>query len=118
MVKHKYIGKMKEQFSRCMWQGFLTIMDYKNKASHITFNNATLPDKLNTLFSRFERNDPELLRRAPDENVGYTLTVSTEDRCKSFKHVNPRKAAGPDDILSLDLRARARPAGCCVLRHF
>jgi hypothetical protein len=52
-----------------MWLGLLTITDYKNKASHIAVTNATLPDKLNIFFSRFEHNDPELPRRTPDDSV-------------------------------------------------
>jgi hypothetical protein len=38
--------------------------------------NATLSDELNTFFSRFEHNDPELPRKAPDDNVGYILSLS------------------------------------------
>ena len=35
------------------------------------------------------------------------LTFSVADASKTFKHVNPRKAAGPDSIPSLVLRACA-----------
>jgi hypothetical protein len=63
--------------------------------------NAALPDVLNTFLSRFEHNDDsELLRRDPEDNEGNILTASTENVCKSFKPVYPRKAADPDDIPS------------------
>ena len=63
---------------RHMWQGILTIKDPEKIASHIAFTNATLPEELNMFFSRFEHNDPELLRRVPDDNVGYTPTALTD----------------------------------------
>ena len=81
MVKHKHRDKYKveEQFSgsatRHMWQGLLMINDYKKKPRHIMVTNATLPDVINTFFSRLEYNDPELPRRAPDDNMGYTLSL-------------------------------------------
>jgi hypothetical protein len=65
MVKHKYRDKVDEP---------PTIMDYIKQASHITVTNATLQDR-NTFYSRLQQKDPVLPRRAPDDNVGYTLSL-------------------------------------------
>ena len=69
MERHKYRDKVEEQFSgsdmRRMWQELLTIM------------NAALTHELNP--SRVEHKGSELPRRAPEDNEGYVLTVSTED---------------------------------------
>jgi hypothetical protein len=61
-----------------MWQGLLTIMDLKNKSSHVVDTNSALLDELNTFFSHFEQNNPELPRRAPVDNRSYLFTVSME----------------------------------------
>ena len=39
-----------------MLQGQQEITDYKNKNSHVTDTEVTLPDKLNTFCARFEDN--------------------------------------------------------------
>ena len=59
-VKCRYRDKVESQFNssdtRRMWQGLKEITDYKNKNSHVTDTNVTLPDKLNTFFAHFEDN--------------------------------------------------------------
>ena len=62
-------------------------MDYKQKTSPIADIDVLLPDKLNTFFAC----------------CGLSLTVA--DVSKTFKRVNPHKAAGPDGIPSRVLRA-------------
>jgi hypothetical protein len=48
-VKCKYSDKVESQFNgsdtRRMWQGRQEITDYKNKNSHVTDTDITLPDK-------------------------------------------------------------------------
>jgi hypothetical protein len=70
-----------------MCQGLQTITDYKGKTNHVADTDVLLPDKLNTFFAHFENN--------------------TADVSKTFKRVNPRKAAGPDGIHSRLLKACA-----------
>lgn len=66
MAKQRYRGKVEEQISgsgmRRMWQGLLTITDYKKIARHVADNNTTLLDELNIFFSCFEQNDSSLPR--------------------------------------------------------
>jgi hypothetical protein len=84
-AKCQYRDKVELQFNgsvtRRMWQGLQETTDYKKKSSNITDTNVTLPDKLNTFFACFE--------------------------VKTFKSVNPRRAAGPDSIPSRVLKACA-----------
>jgi hypothetical protein len=106
MAKHR--GAIQWVNTRRMWQGLLTIMDYGKKDSHVAETNAALPEELNTFFSHFKHNDySELPRRIPEDNEDHVLAVSTKDVCKSFKWANPHRAAGPDSIPSLALRACA-----------
>lgn len=86
-----------------MWQGLQTIMDYKRKTSHVAETDVLLPDRLNTFFARFEDNTVPPMRPAT-KDCGLSSVANV---IKTFKHVNPRKAAGPDGILSRVLRACA-----------
>jgi hypothetical protein len=87
-----------------MWQGLQAVTDYKGKTSHITDTNVLLPDKLNTFFTRFENNTVPQTRPAT-KDCG--LSFSMADVSKTFKRVNPRRAACPDGIPSHILRACA-----------
>ena len=73
-------------------------------AGSATNTDALLLDKLNTLFSRIEDNTVPLTRPAP-KDCG--LSSSVAEVSKTFKRVNPRKAAGPESIPSHILRACA-----------
>ena len=86
-----------------MWQGLQTITDYKGKTSHIADTAVLLLDKLNT-FAHLEDNTVQPTRPAP-KDCG--LSFSMANMYKTFKRVNPCKAAGPDGIPSRNLRACA-----------
>jgi hypothetical protein len=79
------------------------VTDYKKKTSQVTDTDVTLPVKLNTFFARFEDNTVPPSRPANKD----CLPPSMADVSKTFKHVNPRKDAGPDGIPSL-IRACAK----------
>uniref|UniRef100_A0A8K9UYS7 Reverse transcriptase domain-containing protein n=1 Tax=Oncorhynchus mykiss TaxID=8022 RepID=A0A8K9UYS7_ONCMY len=63
-----------------------------------------LPGRLNNFFARFEDNTVPLTRPAT-KTCGLSFTAA--EVSKTFKRVNPRKAAGPDGIPSRALRACA-----------
>ena len=81
-----------------MWQGLQKITDYKRKTSHVADTDVLLPDKLNPIFARFEDN-------SVPATMDCGLSLSVADVSKTFKRVNPRKAAGTDGIPSHILRA-------------
>ena len=99
---------MESQFNgsdvRRMWQGLQTITDNKGKISHVADTDVLLLDKLNTFFTFFENNTVPLIRPTT-KDCG--LSFSMADVSKTFKRVNPRKAASTDGIPSCVLRARA-----------
>lgn len=94
------MNKVESQFNgsdpRRMWQGLQTIPDYKGKASLIVDTDTLLPDKLNTFSARFEENNIEPPTCASSTHKDCFLSFCIADMSKSFKYVNPRKAAGPD----------------------
>jgi hypothetical protein len=88
--------------------------DSKGKTSHVTDTDVLLPDKLNTFFTCFEDNSVPRIWASP-ENCELTFTVA--DVSKTFKRVNPHKAAGPDGIPSRVLKSMRRPDGWSVYGH-
>jgi hypothetical protein len=80
-----------------MWQGLQTITYYKKETSPIADIDVLLTDKLNNFFGRFEYNTVPPTRPAT-KDLGLSFTVA--DVKKTFKRVNPCRAAGPDGIPS------------------
>ncbi|KAM3843222.1 nuclear pore complex protein Nup107 [Diretmus argenteus] len=100
-AKRLYACKLNSHFtdtkdSRRLWQGFRTITDYKPSPPQACQNHPTLPDRLNDFYARFEvSNNKPHIPLAPSEHV---LQVTAAEVHKAFACVNPRKAAGPDNI--------------------
>jgi hypothetical protein len=86
--------------TRDTWQELQTIAGYKLKVNH----DASLLDKLNTIFALFKENNTEPLMWAHTSHEDCMFPISVADLRKTFERVNPRKAAGPGSI------------PCCVLR--
>ncbi|XP_052334968.1 uncharacterized protein LOC127911710 [Oncorhynchus keta] len=107
-AKRQYRDKVESQYNgsdtRGMWQGLQSITDFKKKSSPVTDQDVLLPGRLNNFFARFEDNTVPLTRPAM-KTCGLSFTAA--EVSKTFKRVNPRKAAGPDGIPSRALRACA-----------
>ncbi len=102
-AKRQYKNKVEEHFNnnnpRSMWPG-INITGFKgNKPATVNIA-ASLPDKLNTFYARFEADNTahtESAHMAAAEEVS-PLSLSVADVTRSFKRVNIRKAVGPDGI--------------------
>ncbi|XP_052317730.1 zinc finger matrin-type protein 4 isoform X1 [Oncorhynchus keta] len=69
------------QTLRRMWQGLQTITDYKGKTSNVADTDVLLPDKLNTIFIRFQDNTVPPTRLAT-KDCGLSFSFN------SRKHAN------------------------------
>ena len=76
----------------------------KGKPAMLWTPTVLLSDKLNTFSACFENNTVPPTRPAT-KDCGFSFYMA--DVSKTFKRVNPRKAAGPDGIPSRVLRACA-----------
>ena len=107
-AKRQCRDKVESQFNgsdtRGMWQGLQSITDYKKKTSPVVDQVVLLPDRLNNFFAHFEDNTVPLTWPA---TITSGLSFTAANVSKTFKRVNPRKAAGPDCIPSRVLRACA-----------
>ncbi|KAI4900481.1 hypothetical protein NFI96_003966 [Prochilodus magdalenae] len=83
--------------SRRMWQGLRHITDYQQRSREVTTSHTTLPDQLNEFYARFEALNPDRQRgvMAEGSTQNSSLAVTLVEVCK---RINPRKAAGPDNI--------------------
>ncbi|KAK2921577.1 hypothetical protein Q8A73_001062 [Channa argus] len=94
-----------------MWQGLQHITDYRTNTTNITTSTDSLPDDLNTFYTRFE--GPSYTAERGPTHTWTTQppspppTVSTTQVHKALRKINPRKAAGPDNIPGRALRACA-----------
>ncbi len=112
-AKRQYKNKVEQQFytnnARSTCQGINNITGFKgNKPATVNIA-ASLPDKLNTFYARFEADNTAHTESAPAvaaEEVS-ALSLSVADVTRSFKWVNIRKAVGPDGIPGRVLRACA-----------
>ncbi len=98
--------------TRTLWQAIQTITDYK-PPPQASDDDTSLPDALNHFFSRFEiHNDTPAhkLLASPNDQV---LCLSPADVRKTLSRINPRKAAGPDNIPGRVLRGLCCTADGC-----
>ncbi len=105
-AKRQYKNKVEEQFNtnnvRSMWQGINNITDFKgNKPATVNIA-ASLPDKLNLFYARFEAHNTAAVAEEAS-----TISISVADVTRSFRWVNMHKAVGPDGIPGRVLRPYA-----------
>uniref|UniRef100_A0A1A8ATP4 Reverse transcriptase domain-containing protein n=1 Tax=Nothobranchius furzeri TaxID=105023 RepID=A0A1A8ATP4_NOTFU len=83
--------------TRRMWQGLQAITNYRTTTPACD-GDGSLPDALNNFYARFDRQNDVAARKSippPDDQV---LCLTTAEVRKTLRRVNPRKAAGPDNI--------------------
>ncbi|KAK3520265.1 hypothetical protein QTP70_019668, partial [Hemibagrus guttatus] len=83
--------------TRRMWQGIQSITNYR-PASPACDSDASLPDALNSFYARFEAWNDVTARKTIPPPEDQVLSHTTADVRKTLRRVNPRKAAGPDNI--------------------
>ncbi|KAK1806293.1 hypothetical protein P4O66_000162 [Electrophorus voltai] len=86
-----------------MWEGIHAITNYR-KTSPSCDSDAILPDTLNDFYARFEaQNNVAAEKSIPLQN-DQVLCLTVADVRRTLRGVNPRKAAGPDNIPGCVLR--------------
>ena len=68
-----------------MCQELQTITDYKGKSSCVVPTEASLPEKLNTFYARFEKDNTEPFRRTLAAPVEQVLSLAEADLTKNSK---------------------------------
>ncbi|KAI3368085.1 hypothetical protein L3Q82_026903 [Scortum barcoo] len=97
-AKRQYRDKVESHYkgsnTRSMWARLKTLTDYKKKISSAEVMSASLPDKLNTFYARFESTYPAVeVQKAQEDHC-----PPRADVCRTLKRINTRKAPGPDGI--------------------
>uniref|UniRef100_A0A3P9KN81 Reverse transcriptase domain-containing protein n=1 Tax=Oryzias latipes TaxID=8090 RepID=A0A3P9KN81_ORYLA len=101
-AKKDYMRKVSSNFNdsrdaRSLWQGIQAITDYK-PAPQSCENNTPLLNNLNSFFSRFEGLNSTHPQKTPPSPQDQTLHLTTTSVKRTLSTINPRKAAGPDNI--------------------
>ncbi|KAI4888037.1 hypothetical protein NFI96_004468 [Prochilodus magdalenae] len=88
---------------RRMWQGIQAVTNYRTAPPGCD-SDATLPDALNHFYTRFETQNSVAARKTTPPSDDQVLCLTAADMRKTLCRVNPRKAAGPDNIPARVLR--------------
>ncbi len=101
-AKRSYAQKINNHFTdsrdtRSLWQAIQTITDYKPPPQACD-EDTSLPDALNHFYSRFEMQNDTPAQKLPTPPNDRALCLSPADVRKTLSRINPRKAAGPDNI--------------------
>ncbi|XP_053364062.1 uncharacterized protein LOC128533829 [Clarias gariepinus] len=89
--------------TRRMWQGLQAITHYRT-TSPACDGDGSLPDALNNFYAWFDRQNGTAARKTAPPPNDQVLCLTTADVRKTLHRVNPRKAAGPDNIPDRVLR--------------
>ena len=109
-AKAEYGKKVEKNFeaneSRKAWQGVQIITDYKSKNATIDCD-PSLPNELNVFYGRFDRNntDPPPTIQHTDIELTPPFIIQEHEVKKMFQKQNPHKAAGPDGVPPIVLKA-------------
>ncbi len=101
-AKRSHAQKINNHFTdsrdtRSLWQAIQTITDYK-PLPQACDDDPSLPDTLNHFYSRFEMQNDTPAQKLPKPPNDQALCLSAADVRKTLSRINPRKAAGPDNI--------------------
>ncbi len=101
-AKRSYGNKINNHFTnsrdtRSLWQAIQTITDYKPPPQACD-DETSLPDALNHFYSWFEMQNDTHAQKLPTPPNDQALCLSPADVRKTLSRINPRKAAGPDNI--------------------
>ncbi|XP_059840919.1 uncharacterized protein LOC132402206 [Hypanus sabinus] len=89
-----------------MWKGIQHVTNYKTTSPDCA-GDASLPSALNNLYARFEAENDMAARKSTSPANDQVLCLSVADVRRTLCRVNPRKAAGPDNIPGRVLRGCA-----------
>ncbi len=120
-AKQSYAQKINNHFTdsrdtRSLWQAIQTITDYKPPPQACD-DDTSLPDALNHFYSRFEMQNDTPAQKLPTPPNEQALCLSPADVRKTLSRINPRKAAGPDNIPGRVLERLCCTADRCPNRY-
>ena len=108
-AKLQYAKKLENKFNenntRSVWEGLQSITNYKQKsANNSSSDNAATPDSLNEFYSRFDKLNQSGISQSFYTDQPPSIVIETHEVESLFKKQNPRKAPGPDGVLTTTLR--------------
>lgn len=100
-TKREYKERIEDNFAtddpREAWANINLVTNYKGAKRSASTDDASLPDKLNEFYARFDKENHEAAV-APSEAAAPSLVIEPWQVQNKFRRLKERKAAGPDDI--------------------
>jgi len=100
-AKATYALRIQDHFytndPRSMWRGIKSITGYKGKDAECPLD-PSLPDELNAFYARFDLSNSSKSTKLTIPPGETSISVSAEEVRTMLRRINPRKAAGPDNI--------------------
>lgn len=90
-----------------MWQGIQAVTNYKKIVPATDPLDVTLPDSLNTFYTRFDRMNTDTPSKAFCNPTDTVFQVTPTQVLKALRQVNHHKAVGPDGVPPRVLKACA-----------
>jgi hypothetical protein len=84
--------------TRSMWKGIQAATNYRTTMTTPDTRDATLPDRLNNFYARFDRLNTDTPSKAPCDSMDTAFQVTHAQVLRALKQVNPHKAMGPDGV--------------------
>ncbi|CAM4331524.1 unnamed protein product [Leuciscus chuanchicus] len=101
-AKRAYSQKLERFYlsnnTRSMWQGIQAVTNYKKIVPAADPLDVTLPDSLNTFYTRFDRMNTDIPSKASCNPTDTVFQVTPTQVLEALRQVNPHKAVGPDGV--------------------
>ena len=88
-----------------MWKGIQAATNYRTTMTTPDTRDATLPDRLNNFYARFDRLNTDTPSKAPCDSMDTAFQITHAQVLRALKQVNPHKAMGPDGVHPRVLKA-------------
>ncbi|KAI3363601.1 hypothetical protein L3Q82_001236 [Scortum barcoo] len=112
-AKAAYAQRIQGHFTsndpRSMWRGIKCITDYNTRDAQCP-RDPSLPDALNNFYARFDDPNTSPSTRFTPPPGEEPLRVTAAEVRRTLQRINPRKAAGPDNISGRSAQGLCIPA--------
>ncbi|KAI3368089.1 hypothetical protein L3Q82_026236, partial [Scortum barcoo] len=119
-AKAAYAQRIQGHFTsndpRSMWRGIKCITDYNTRDAQCP-RDPSLPDALNNFYARFDDPNTSPSTRFTPPPGEEPLSVTAAEVRRTLQRINPRKAAGPDNISFYRCVVESVLSSCIIVWH-
>ena len=87
-----------------MWSGLQSVTNYKQKTVSSCCDSLATPDSLNDFYSRFDKDNNSVITPTQDCPLPPPFVIEEHEVHSLLRKQDPRKAPGPDGVMTSTLR--------------